>query len=98
MIYVQNLEQLEEQLSEDFWKSATIEQCKEIVLKAPNSSALIEKALSRMEKKGATFQDYQKIYDHVNWFPKLDEKLKQIALANLEKKVSASGRDRSHFC
>ena len=94
---MQNLEQLEEQLSEDFWKSATIEQCKEILLKAPHGSALIEKALSRMETKGATFQDYQKIYDHVNWFPKLNKRLKQIALANFKRKVSASNKNRLRF-
>ena len=76
----------------------TVEDCKEFLLKTPQRSELTTKALSRMDELGATFEDYQDVYDCVNYFSELDAKLKQIALANFERKVSASDKDRLHFC
>ena len=57
----------------------------------------IERALSRMDELGATFQDYQDIYNNVNWFPKLDKKLKQLALAYWKNKALESDPHLSHF-
>ena len=74
---------------------ATIKECKEFLINTPENRE-IERALSRMDELGATFTDYQEIYNNVNWFPKLDEKLKQIALDKWKKKASESDPHLDH--
>lgn len=76
----------------------TIEECKQFLINAVKDEEIDEALLKMDGFKEATFEDYEEIYDQVNWFPKLNEKLKEIALSNLKKKKSESYVNQPHSC